>query len=195
MECARGAPRRGRRPERQGWQLYEGPVVGRCGRSLAGGWGGAFNASKSRSEKPGVGDRNQPPRTPASWSHVAALDHIILKVNDLEASVAFYTWILGFAPEGRDGPFTVLRVGPDCQLQLAPWGTGGHEHYAFAVSRLEFERIFDRIKQAGIAHGPTFDSVGVNTGPGNESGARGQAPTLYFNDPNEHLLEIRSYEP
>jgi hypothetical protein len=26
-----------------------------------------------------------------------------------------------------------------------------------------------------------------------EAGARGDAPTLYFNDPSKHLLEIRSY--
>ena len=126
---------------------------------------------------------------------MASVDHIILKVNDLEASVAFYTTVLGFKEEGTDGPFTVVRVGPDCQLQLAPWGTAGFEHYAFAVSRTEFDQIFGRIKLAGIAYGPTFDSVGTNAGPGEESGARGRAPTLYFNDPNKHLLEIRSYDP
>ena len=38
-----------------------------------------------------------------------------------------------------------------------------------------------------------FDVVGSNTGPGEETGARGLAPTLYFNDPNKHLLEIRTY--
>jgi catechol 2,3-dioxygenase-like lactoylglutathione lyase family enzyme len=125
---------------------------------------------------------------------MAALDHIILKVNDLKASVAFYTGILGFTEEGTDGPFTVLRVGPDFLIQLAPWGTPGFEHYAFAVSKVDFESIFNRIKAADIAYGPTFDAVGVNTGPGQESGARGFAPTLYFNDPNKHLLEIRTYE-
>ncbi|MFZ6645111.1 VOC family protein [Undibacterium sp. TJN25] len=123
------------------------------------------------------------------------LDHLILKVNDLEASVAFYTGVLGFVEEGKDGPFTVIRVGPDFQLQLAPWGTPGFEHYAFSVSRAEFDSIFERIKAAGVAFGPSFDSVGTNTGPGQESGARGPAPTLYFNDPNKHLLEIRAYEP
>jgi catechol 2,3-dioxygenase-like lactoylglutathione lyase family enzyme len=97
---------------------------------------------------------------------MARLDHFILKVNDLEASVAFYTTVLGFVLEGTDGPFTVIRVGPDFQMQLAPWGTPGSEHYAFAVSRVEFERIFGRIKAAGIAYGPMFDSVGSNTGPG-----------------------------
>lgn len=125
---------------------------------------------------------------------MATVDHIIVKVEDLEASVAFYTSVLGFANEGLDGPFTLLRVGPDCQLQLAPWGTAGLEHYSFAVSRTEFDQIFGRIKEAGIAYGPTFDSVGTNTGPGEESGARGRAPTLYFNDPSKHLLEIRSYD-
>jgi catechol 2,3-dioxygenase-like lactoylglutathione lyase family enzyme len=126
---------------------------------------------------------------------MATLDHLILKVNDLEASVAFYTKVLGFAPMGTDGPFTVVKAGADFQIQIAPWGTPGMEHYAFAVSKAEFEGIFTRIKAANIAFGPTFDSVGANTGPGEESGARGLAPTLYFNDPNNHLLEIRTYEP
>ena len=122
------------------------------------------------------------------------LDHIILKVNDLKDSVAFYSGILGFTVEGTDGPFTVLRSGPDFLIQLAPWGTPGLEHYAFAVSKADFQGMFKRIKAADIAYGPTFDSVGTNTGPGEELGARGLAPTLYFNDPNKHLLEIRTYE-
>ena len=125
---------------------------------------------------------------------MAALDHIILKVNDLAASIKFYTEVLGFSAEGTDGPFSVIRVGPSCQLQLAPWGTPGFEHYAFAVSKTEFGVIFGRIKASGIAFGPTFDSVGSNTEAGEETGARGLAPTLYFNDPNQHLLEIRTYE-
>ncbi len=124
---------------------------------------------------------------------MATLDHLILKVNDVTASVRFYQDILGFALEGTDGPFTIVRAGADCQLQLAPWGTPGFEHYAFAVSRAEFDEIFARIKAAGIAYGPTFDSVGTNAGPGEEAGARGAAPTLYFNDPNKHLIEIRAY--
>ena len=125
---------------------------------------------------------------------MASIDHIIVKVNDLQASVAFYAEVLGFQNEGMDGPFALLRVSPDCQVQLTPWGTAGFEHYAFAVSRAEFDQIVGRIKEAGIPYGPTFDSVGSNAGPGEESGARGHAPTLYFNDPNEHLLEIRSYD-
>lgn len=126
---------------------------------------------------------------------MAILDHLIMKVNELDASVAFYTGILGFTSEGADGPFTVIRAGSGLQLLLVPWGTPGYEHYAFAVSRTEFDDIFGRVKAGGVPYGPTFDTVGANTGPGEETGARGLAPTLYFNDPNKHLLEIRTYEP
>lgn len=122
------------------------------------------------------------------------IDHIIVKVNDLQASLDFYTGILGFSDEGSDGPFSVLRGSERLQLQLAPWGTQGFEHYAFAVSREEFDAIFERVRAAGIDYGPTFDAVGSNMGPGVEAGARGEAPTVYFNDPDRHLLEIRTYE-
>lgn len=40
---------------------------------------------------------------------MATVDHLILKVNDLDTSVAFYTGVLGFAPMGTDGPFTVFQ--------------------------------------------------------------------------------------
>ena len=51
---------------------------------------------------------------------MATLDHVILKVNDLQSSIRFYTEVMGFIADGMDGPFTVLRVSPEFQLQLAP---------------------------------------------------------------------------
>jgi catechol 2,3-dioxygenase-like lactoylglutathione lyase family enzyme len=67
---------------------------------------------------------------------MATIDHLILNVNDIEASVAFYANVLGFTREGQEGPFTVIRVSDDFTLQLAPWGTKGNEHYAFALPGL-----------------------------------------------------------
>ena len=125
---------------------------------------------------------------------MATIDHLILNVNEIPASVEFYTRVLGFKLEGEDGPFTVIRVSDDFTLQLAPWGTKGNEHYAFALSRRDFDEAFARIKLARIPYGDSFHSVGNNSGPGNETGARGPAPTLYLNDPSNHLIEIRTYE-
>jgi catechol 2,3-dioxygenase-like lactoylglutathione lyase family enzyme len=122
------------------------------------------------------------------------IDHIILAVNDVAESLSFYQRILGFAHEGNEGPFSVVRVSEGFTLQLAPWGTKGGEHLAFAVSRAEFDAIFERIRSSGMGYGDSFHDVGKQTGPGRENGARGSGPTLYFFDPSKHLLEIRHYE-
>jgi catechol 2,3-dioxygenase-like lactoylglutathione lyase family enzyme len=125
---------------------------------------------------------------------MAAIDHLILNVNEVSSSVDFYVNVLGFELEGQDGPFTVIRVNGGFTLLLAPGGTGGNEHLAFALSRAAFDAAFARLKDKGIPFGDSFHSVGNNSGPGVESGARGPAPTLYMNDPNNHLIEIRTYD-
>jgi catechol 2,3-dioxygenase-like lactoylglutathione lyase family enzyme len=125
---------------------------------------------------------------------MATIDHLILPVNDVAASVAFYVEVLGFTLEGERPPFTVVRVNDDFVLQLAPWGTDGHVHLAFALPRAEFDAAFHRIATRAIPYGPSFHAVGTGGDPGVEDGAHGPAPTLYCSDPSEHLIEIRCYE-
>ncbi len=124
----------------------------------------------------------------------AQLDHLILAVNDVPASLLFYARILGFTHEGEDGPFSVVRVNEGLTLQLAPWGTKGGVHLAFTFARAEFEAIFARIREDGVAYGDSFHAVGNGKGPGRETGARGLGAAIYFVDPSQHLLEIRHYE-
>jgi catechol 2,3-dioxygenase-like lactoylglutathione lyase family enzyme len=125
---------------------------------------------------------------------MATIDHIILKINDLSASVDFYVNVMGFQLEGQRDPFTVIRVNEDFVLQLAPWGTSGYEHLAFSLPRKDFDTVFMRLKERRLEFGDSFHSVGNNLGPGVEFGARGEAPTVYIYDPNKHLIEIRTYD-
>lgn len=124
----------------------------------------------------------------------AQLDHLILNVNDARASVDFFVRVLGFTDDGQDGPFSVVRVHDALTLQLAPWGTKGGEHLAFALTRAEFDAVFARLREQAIPYGDSFHAVGNQSGPGAETGARGVGPTVYFFDPNKHLIEIRHYE-
>jgi catechol 2,3-dioxygenase-like lactoylglutathione lyase family enzyme len=124
----------------------------------------------------------------------AQIDHVILAVNEARASVEFYVRFLGFSHEGEEGPFSVVRVSDAFTLQLAPWGTSGGDHLAFAMTRAEFDAAFERLREGGIAYGDSFHAVGNQKGPGDESGARGMGKALYFFDPNKHLIEIRHYE-
>ena len=122
------------------------------------------------------------------------LDHMILPVADLGRSIEFFTSVLGCRYEGEREPFSVIRVTPDLTLQLAPWGTDGGVHLAFALPRAEFDAAFDRVKAAGIPYGDSFHAVGNMQGPGIEAGSRGDGESVYFFDPNQHLIEIRHYE-
>jgi catechol 2,3-dioxygenase-like lactoylglutathione lyase family enzyme len=93
-----------------------------------------------------------------------------------------------------DGPYTTIRVNEGFTLSLAPCGSKQWEPLAFSLSREEFQQIFERVKDRGIPYGNSWNNVGTNTGPGAEDGARGLASTIYFEDPNRHLIEIRLYE-
>ena len=123
-----------------------------------------------------------------------ALDHLILPVNNREESLEFYTKILGLSYVGECEPFSVIRVTEDCVIQLAPWGTPGGGHLAFAMDREEFDDVFQRIKDAGLEYGDAFDSGGNMKGPGEAEGARGPTQSLYCFDPNRHLIEFAYYE-
>ena len=125
---------------------------------------------------------------------MAQLDHLILMVNDREKSIDFYTRVLGFEYEGEREPFSMIRVTPDLVLQLAPWGTKGGEHLAFAMPRSEFDHVFRLVRESGIEYGDSFHSVGNMRGPGDESGARGPGKAVYLFDPSKHLIEIRYYD-
>jgi catechol 2,3-dioxygenase-like lactoylglutathione lyase family enzyme len=127
-------------------------------------------------------------------NHSARLDHIIVNVNDAETTAAFWSKIFGFTNEGHSGPFTVLRITPELTFQLAPWGTLGGCHYAFCLGNTEFDNAFSFLKENNIPYGDSFHTVGNQQGPGAEAGARGMGKTIYFNDPNNHLLEIRTYD-
>jgi catechol 2,3-dioxygenase-like lactoylglutathione lyase family enzyme len=124
---------------------------------------------------------------------MALLDHTIVPVRDAEVSVRFYTEVLGLEADGQDGPFSVIRVTPETLLLLAPWGTDGGQHLAFAMTPEEFDAAFARIREAGIAYGDSYHDVGNMQGPGNEFGARGMGAALYVFDPNQHLIELRHY--
>ena len=107
---------------------------------------------------------------------MVTLDHLILKVNDRDASVRFYTEVMGFgtrARTGRSRSSASARTPPSSSRR---WGTEGGEHLAFALSPEEFEATFERVRAAGVPFGDSYHDVGNMRGPGEEIGAHGRGP-------------------
>jgi catechol 2,3-dioxygenase-like lactoylglutathione lyase family enzyme len=123
------------------------------------------------------------------------LDHTILEVTDLEASIAFFRDVLGFEHRGRSGPFQEILVEPHFAIELVPASHPDSRHLAFAMDRATFDGAFSRIRERGDAFGDGPGNVDNMRGPGRSSGVHGPTDSVYFRDPSGHVLEILTYEP
>lgn len=123
-----------------------------------------------------------------------ALDHTILEVRDLGTSVAFYRDVVGLVHRGRSGRFEVLLITPDTALDLAESSKQHPRHLAFRMDRDTFDAAFTRMRAAGIPFGDSPSSPANMRGPGRSTGVHGATASVYFSDPDGHLLEILTYE-
>ena len=132
------------------------------------------------------------------------LDHTIVPVKDREKSVEFYSRILGFEEVGEVGPFLAVRVNDtlnldfgesqDFQLFHYNFSEGSRGiHYAFTMEQEEFEAAFSRIRESGIVYGDDPLEKANMKGPGMSLGSQGMGKAVYFEDPDGHVLEIKTY--
>ena len=114
------------------------------------------------------------------------LNHTIVHARDKRASANFYAEVFGFPRPVPFGPFldvetanevTLAFLETDAEIQV--------QHYAFLVSEAEFDQIFGRLQQRGLAY--WADPGRTRQGQINRHfGGRG----VYFEDASGHLLEI-----
>jgi catechol 2,3-dioxygenase-like lactoylglutathione lyase family enzyme len=114
------------------------------------------------------------------------LNHTIVRVRDKRESAEFVAGILGLGRPQPYGPFLVVQTGNDVSLDFADdHGPVSPQHYAFLVSEPEFDEIFGRIKERGLAY--WADPGKTRPGEFNTNdGGRG----VYWEDPSGHFLEI-----
>lgn len=129
------------------------------------------------------------------------IDHSIVPSQNKERSAEFYAEIFGFENMGEQPhtPFHAVRINDSSILFFenssdpdSPWAQGMH-HYAFAMDTERFNEVFARIKSAGIPYGDNSAEPANMKGPGIAPGAKGRGKSVYFHDPSENLLEIRTY--
>lgn len=123
--------------------------------------------------------------------HVTGLDHVVLKVADVERTLAWYQGHLGLAGERVDEwrrgevPFPSLRVDATTLVDLlagAPTGTNV-DHLCFVVDDDDLD---------ALAASGDLDVVGDGPVDG-LFGAQGFARSLYVRDPDGTVVELRSY--
>lgn len=123
---------------------------------------------------------------------VLSIDHVVLTVRDLEATIAFYE-ALGMRREHFEGDRVALRFGEQ-KLNLHEAGaerrpharapTPGSADLCLLVAD-EPEALAGALADAGIA---------VELGPARRSGATGPLTSLYVRDPDGNLVELSRRE-
>jgi catechol 2,3-dioxygenase-like lactoylglutathione lyase family enzyme len=114
------------------------------------------------------------------------LNHTIVPARDKVAAAKFFARILGLQfEESAVGHFAPVRVNDSLTLDFADSSRREVHHYAFKVSEEEFDAIFRRIREEGIAYGSgpyAVDDMKIN----HRGGGRG----VYFRDPDGHVFEL-----
>jgi catechol 2,3-dioxygenase-like lactoylglutathione lyase family enzyme len=114
-----------------------------------------------------------------------ALNHTIVPARDKEAAARQFAQLFGLAYDGVGEHFAPVKIN-DALTFLFDEGTNfKSHHYAFHVSDADFDSVFHRVQEAGLAYGSapwSADDAQLN----NWGGGRG----VYFRTPDGHLLEL-----
>jgi catechol 2,3-dioxygenase-like lactoylglutathione lyase family enzyme len=130
--------------------------------------------------------------------NITALDHIVLNVADVERSLAFYRDVLGLPAERveawRRGElrFPSVRVNEATIIDLVHATAESGER---RLNLAHFCLVTDADDLNAVASELTSAGVTIEVGPATRSGARGNALSIYFRDPDDNLIELRTYAP
>jgi catechol 2,3-dioxygenase-like lactoylglutathione lyase family enzyme len=126
---------------------------------------------------------------------LAAIDHVVFRIVDLDASLSFYTEVLGASVEKvqaeiglwqlRAGSALIDLVpvdGPLGRRSGAPAGEEGRnvDHVCFRVLPWDQDAILAHLRRHGI-------EAAVER----RYGAEGEGPSIYLSDPDGNGLELK----
>ncbi len=122
---------------------------------------------------------------------IQSLDHIVITCRDLDATIAFYTDVLGMTLEtfgaGRkalrfgDQKFNLHRAGdPQVTDIYARSPAPGSLDFCL-LAAVPLDEVMARISRHGVA---------IELGPTRRTGARWPIRSIYLRDPDGNLVEI-----
>ncbi len=121
------------------------------------------------------------------------LDHLVLTVRDVEATITFYSRVLGMEPITFGGGRRALGFGRQ-KLNLHPAAAPLAPHAArpapgsadiCLITSTPITEVVAELRSAGVA---------IEKGPVSRTGAMGPITSVYLRDPDDNLIEVSSYE-
>jgi catechol 2,3-dioxygenase-like lactoylglutathione lyase family enzyme len=141
---------------------------------------------------PDIGTAEKTSASQTGAIHVAGLDHLVLRVADLDRAIRFYEDVLGCHVERRlDEPKLVqLRAGAS-MIDLVPGGGASQtgegaagrnlDHFAVRISTFDFPALAAHLHRHRVAVGEVRRRYG----------AEGYGSSLYITDPDGNVVELK----
>lgn len=125
--------------------------------------------------------------------HIVGIDHLVLTVSSIDATVDFYSRVLGLGVVTYGQGRTALHVG-DQKIDLHSAAAPISPHAARPVpGSADLCLVVAGDIESMIARLADHD-VPVELGPVDRTGARGPIRSLYVRDPDRNLVELAFYD-
>ena len=124
---------------------------------------------------------------------IERLDHFVLTVQDVDATISFYQAVLGMEPVTFGSGRRALVFGQS-KINLHPASSPLAPHANRPVpGSADLCFVTTATPNSVIAH---LHKCGINVeeGPVPRTGALGPITSVYFRDPDGNLIEVSSYE-
>lgn len=118
-----------------------------------------------------------------------AIDHVVLTVRDIPASVAFYTRVLGMREVIFGDDRRALAFGR-CKLNLHQAGREFEPKAAHPTPGAADLCLLARTSIADILRQLAAQGVAIEAGPVERTGAQGPLLSVYVRDPDGNLIEL-----
>jgi catechol 2,3-dioxygenase-like lactoylglutathione lyase family enzyme len=129
---------------------------------------------------------------------VEALDHLVVNVSDVERSADWYERVLGMTRlvSDHEGHVRTAMLFGKQKVNLRPMSATKEEWFTAdqdAAGSDDLCFLTRSTPEQVVAHLSAY-GVGIVSGPGPRSGARGTIISVYCRDPDGSLIEISSYQ-
>ena len=136
---------------------------------------------------PDTANLERPEAMQAGAIRVAGLDHLVLRVADLDRAIRFYGEVLGCHVERRleEPKLVQLRAG-SAMIDLVPGAPGedrgrNMDHFAVRIEEMDVAALTAHLKWHGIDPGEVRRRYG----------AEGYGSSLYITDPDGNVVELK----
>ena len=120
------------------------------------------------------------------------LDHFVLTVSDLDATIAFYQRVLGMTPVTFGAGRRALSFGRS-KINLHPADAPISPHARQPVPGAADLCFITSEPIAAVANHLRRCNVAIEEGPVPRTGALGPITSVYFRDPDGNLIEVSNY--